>query len=39
MKTLEALIEAFPDEEWLIADGFDEVIYGRNKYSTIKNVR
>ena len=28
MKTLEALIEAFPDEELLIADGFDEAILG-----------
>jgi hypothetical protein len=28
MKVLEALIEAYPDEELLIADGFDEAILG-----------
>jgi hypothetical protein len=28
MKILEALIEIYPDEELLIADGFDEAILG-----------
>jgi hypothetical protein len=28
MKILEALIETYPDEELLIADGFDEAILG-----------
>ena len=28
MKKLQALTEAYPDEEFLIADGFDEAILG-----------
>lgn len=30
MKTLERIIEQYPDEEFLIADGFDEAIVGVN---------